>query len=76
MGKAFEKQIKTIEDQVKKQVEALKGLEPKSKLTKEIFPKGYKGIEVKNKMGRIHEYRKKNQQKKYDLLFKQRTIWL
>ena len=30
MGKAFEKQIKAIEDQVQKQVDALKVLEPKS----------------------------------------------
>ena len=30
LGKAFEKQIKTIEDQVKKQVDALKVLEPKT----------------------------------------------
>ena len=30
LGKAFEKQIKTIEDQGKKQVEDLKGLEPKA----------------------------------------------
>ena len=29
MGKAFEKQIKTFEDQGKKQVEALKDLKPK-----------------------------------------------
>ena len=29
MGKAFEKQIKTIEDQGKKQVDALKDLKPK-----------------------------------------------
>ena len=29
MGKAFEKQIKTIEDQRKKQVEAIKDLKPK-----------------------------------------------
>ena len=29
MGKAFEKQIKTIEDQGQKQVEALKGLKTK-----------------------------------------------
>ena len=29
MGKAFEKQIKTIDDQGKKQVEALKDIEPK-----------------------------------------------
>ena len=30
LGKAFEKQIKTIEDQGKKQVDALKVLEPKA----------------------------------------------
>ena len=35
MGKAFEKQIKTIEDQGKKQVDALKSLKPK-KETKPI----------------------------------------
>ena len=29
MGKAFEKQIKTIEDQGKKQIDALKVLEPR-----------------------------------------------
>ena len=29
MGKAFEKQIKTIEDQGKKQVDALENLKPK-----------------------------------------------
>ena len=45
MGKAFEKQIKTIEDQGKKQVDALKVLEPKGiesesnkySITKEIY---------------------------------------
>ena len=45
MGKAFEKQIKTIEDQGKKQVDALKVLEPKAiesesnkhSITKEIY---------------------------------------
>ena len=48
LGKAFEKQIKTIEDQGKKQVDALKVLEPKaiksgsnnnSIITKEIYDK-------------------------------------
>ena len=45
LGKAFEKQIKTIEDQGKKQVDALKVLEPKGiesesnkySITKEIY---------------------------------------
>ena len=47
MGKAFEKQIKTIEDQGKKQVDALENLKPKAiesrsndnkpTITKEIY---------------------------------------
>ena len=41
MGKAFEKQIKTIEDQGKKQVDALKAIKDgsnnKSTITKEIY---------------------------------------
>ena len=40
LGKAFEKQIKTIEDQGKKQVEALKDLKPKEQ-TKAIEDKSY-----------------------------------
>ena len=36
MGKAFEKQIKTIEDQGKKQVDALENLKPKEQ-TKAIM---------------------------------------
>ena len=36
MGKAFEKQIKTIEDQGQKQVDTLKDLKPKDKKEKEI----------------------------------------
>ena len=36
LGKAFEKQIKTIEDQVKKQVDALENLKPKEQ-TKAIM---------------------------------------
>ena len=51
MGKAFQKQIKTIEDQGQKQIDALKALEPRAiesrsnnKLvkTKEIYDKLYK----------------------------------
>ena len=38
MGKAFEKQIKTIEDQGQKQVDALKDLKPKEQ-TKPIEDK-------------------------------------
>ena len=36
MGKGFEKQTKTIEDQGKKQVGALKDLKPKDKKEKQI----------------------------------------
>ena len=50
LGKAFEKQIKTIEDPREKQVETLK---PKSKSIKGIFPEGYKSVEVKNEIDRI-----------------------
>ena len=48
LGKAFEKQIKTIEDQGKKQVDALESLKPKeqTKSIEEIFPKGYDSIEI------------------------------
>ena len=41
LGKAFEKQTKTIEDQGKKQVDALKTLEPKEVKSKEIQPIDY-----------------------------------
>ena len=42
LGKAFEKQIKTIEDQGEKQIKASKDLKLKdqSKSIEEIFPKG------------------------------------
>ena len=47
LGKAFEKQIKTIEDQGKKQIDALADLKPK-----EIKPKEIKATETKpNKYG-------------------------
>ena len=47
LGKAFEKQIKTIKDQGKKQIDALADLKPK-----EIKPKEIKPIETKpNKYG-------------------------
>ena len=40
MGKAFEKQIKAIEDQGKKQVDALENLKPKEE-TKPVEDKSY-----------------------------------
>ena len=61
LGKAFEKQIKTIEDQGKKQVDALESLKPKeqTKSTKEIFPEGYDSVEIKNELNEIKGYEKK-----------------
>ena len=72
MGKAFEKQIKTIEDQVQKQVKALEGLES----IEGIFAEGYKSVEIKNKVNKIKEFERKKKcwYKQYGLLFKQRTI--
>ena len=62
LGKAFEKQIKTIEDQGKKQVEALKDLKPKeqTKAIKGIFPEGYESVEIKNEQNKIQEYEKES----------------
>ena len=57
-GKAFEKEIKTIEDQGQKQVKALEDLELKSKSIEGIFTDGYENSEIKNKVGEIKEYEK------------------
>ena len=76
LGKAFEKLIKTIEDQGKKQIKALGDLKPKeqTKSIERIFPEGQESVEIKNEINKIKEYEGKNQQKRYDLSFKQRTI--
>ena len=66
-GKAFEKQIKTIEDQGENQIKA------QTKSVEGIFPEGYKIAEIKNKTNKIKKY-EKSQQKHYDLLFEQRSI--
>ena len=60
LEKAFEKQTKAIEDQGKKQVDALKDLKPKEK-TKSIegiFPEGYESVEIKNELNKIKEFEK------------------
>ena len=64
--KAFEKQIKTIEDQGQKQVEALKDLKPENQIKsiEGFFPEGYESVEIK------HEIRLKNMKKKLI-----ETIW-
>ena len=57
-GKAFEKQIKTIEDQGEKQVEALKDLKPENE-TKSIegsFSKDRESDEIKNELSKIKRY--------------------
>ena len=61
LGKTFEKQIKTIEDKVQKQIDALESLKPKeqTKSIKEIFQKGYYSVEIKNELNEIKEYEKK-----------------
>ena len=55
LRKAFEKQIKTIEDQGEKQIEALEDLKPKeqTKLIEGIFPEGYESVEIKNEINKI-----------------------
>ena len=58
LGKAFEKQIKTIEDQGEKQVKALGDLKSKPKLIEGIFPESYESVEIKNEVDRIKEYEK------------------
>ena len=56
LRKAFEKQIKTIEDQGQKHVKALEDLESKSKSIEGIFTDGYESSEIKNKVDEIKEY--------------------
>ena len=53
LKKAFGKQIKTIEDQVKKQAEALKV--QKTKWIERIFPKDLDNSEIQNKLNEIKE---------------------
>ena len=58
LGKALLKEIKTIENQGEKQVEALKILKPiqheqKPKLIEGIFPKDLQNCEIKNELSEI-----------------------
>ena len=61
LGKAFEKQIKTIEDKGQKQIDALESLKPKeqTKSIEEMFLEGYDSAEIKNELNKIKEYEKK-----------------
>ena len=71
LGKAFEKQIKTIEEQGKKQVEALEVLDPeknkKQKSVEGLFSKEMKNVEIKNEIDDIKKFEKKIKRK--DLKF-------
>ena len=60
MGKAFEKQIKTIEDQGKKQVEALNTLKSNNQLTiEDVIPKNLlNNDEGKKELNKIKEIEK------------------
>ena len=62
MGKAFEKQTKTIEDQRKKQVDALESLKTSDKelpSIKDFKPKEKLNPEIVNEIKRIEEEEKK-----------------
>ena len=61
LGKAFEKLIKTIEDQGEKQVKSLKDLNLKdqSKSIEGIFPKGNETNEIKDELSKIKRYENK-----------------
>ena len=62
LGKAFEKQTKTIEDQGKKQVDALKSLKPSDKelpSIKDFIPEENQNPEIINEIKRIEEEEKK-----------------
>ena len=72
LGEAFEKQAKTIKDQGRKQVEALKILKPaekqKLKSTEDIFPKDQPNNEIKKEFNQIKiKNGKTTLQKRFDL---------
>ena len=69
LGKAFEKQIKTIEDQGKKQVEALNTLKSNNQLTiEDVIPKNtLNNDEAKKKLNKIKEIEKNVDREKINL---------
>ena len=73
LGKAFEKQVKTIEDQEIKQFQALKSLKLEEnqediKSTKGIFQKDIRTNEIKNEIYEIRNWEEKIKRK--DLIYK------
>ena len=70
LGKAFEKQMKTIEDQGKKQVEALNTLKSDNKklAIEDTIPKGvFANDEAIEEFNKIKEIEKKYKQRKINL---------
>ena len=69
LGKAFEKQTKTIEDQEQKQVEALNTLKSNKQLTiEDVIPKNtLNSDEAKNELDKIKEIEKICRQRKISL---------
>ena len=67
LGKAFEKQIKAIEDQGIKQIEALKALKAVENQELEsiegLFPKKIRNNEIKNEMDEIKKWEEKFKEK-------------
>ena len=66
LGKAFEKQTKTIEDQGKKQVDALESLKTSDKELppiKDFIPKENLNLEIINEIKRIEEEKKVSRNK-------------
>ena len=66
LGKAFEKQIKTIEDQGKKQVDALNTLKSNNQLTiEDVIPKNaLNNDEAKKQLDKIKEIEKNAESRK------------
>ena len=67
LGKAFKKQIKTIEDQGTKQVESLKALTTEVnkediKAIEHIFPKEIRSNETKNEIDKNKKWQEKSKQ--------------
>ena len=60
LGKAFEKQTKTIEDQGKKKVDALKNLKPNTQelVIKNLIPEDILNEKAKNELNKIKEIEK------------------
>ena len=69
LGKAFEKQIKTIEDQGKKQVDALNTLKSNNQLTiEDVIPNDtLNNNEAKKELDKVKEIEKKCRQRKINL---------